>query len=146
MQFDLKLCDCPCNAFDKDAGMIVNSDGVFQSRGERAVAFALAANVQGVSSASSLQDPASTSVLWALQNKRKDNGQNDCATELRIQMQVPLESVHIVDESGGGLGASTPAVVSFYEDVMLQVNYAVDSGSFKYYLDEALFPIDSVCM
>lgn len=145
IEFDIKLCDCPCNGFEENAAFIVATDGVFRSRGERAVAFALAANVRGVSAPESIQDPDQVSVVWSMQNKRKDKKQNDCSTELRVQMQVPLESVHVVDASGKGLTEETPAVVAFYQQVMQEVDKAMLSGNFKFFLDEALFPIGSVC-
>ena len=152
IQFDMTLCGCPCSAFEDNAGMMVSSDGIFRSRGERALAFAIAANVQGISAATSIQDPASISIPSSTTNSRKDSGEadsslpsNECNTQVRVSMQAPLDKINILDETGNGIGSNSPEISEFYEEVQMELGYAVDTGNLKRFLLELDFPIVEVC-
>ena len=51
----IKLCGVQCGVFNNDNSVVVSSSGRFRSVGERAVAFALSANVPYVSPGDSIQ-------------------------------------------------------------------------------------------
>jgi len=93
-----RLCNTECDAFSYDPGVIVNSKGRFKSDGERALAFAIAANVRPLYPGTTLQSTSFIGVVWANETKRhmretKRRDLFECDARVRVLMQVSIISL-----------------------------------------------------
>jgi hypothetical protein len=68
----MKLCNTECDGFSYDPGVIVNTKGRFKSDGERALAFAIAANVRSIQPGTTLQSTSFVGVTWFNETKSKN--------------------------------------------------------------------------
>ena len=127
MRTSLSLCGAVCGSFDKDAAIYVYSRGMFPSRGERAVANALAKDVRCVQVGSQLD---ATFVAFSDIRERDDGESRDprgyrvCDQDLRVRVQVALPRVGIEPSEGATTSASGVA-----HEIMQRMHVGAGKGN-----------------
>eukprot|EP00614_Pseudopedinella_elastica_P033266 CAMPEP_0172644044 /NCGR_PEP_ID=MMETSP1068-20121228/239007_1 /TAXON_ID=35684 /ORGANISM="Pseudopedinella elastica, Strain CCMP716" /LENGTH=350 /DNA_ID=CAMNT_0013458227 /DNA_START=25 /DNA_END=1077 /DNA_ORIENTATION=+ len=157
MEFEMKMCDMECDSFENDPGVIVNTDGRFRSVGERAMAFALAANVEGIYPGDKLHSVNYVAVESAKQEKAGNEDRryprlNDakdkvevCDARVKVFAQVDFDKVGLYPEFGQPLTMNNPKVAAFANQLARDVTDAASSGALKASLGEIWYGVESFC-
>mmetsp|Transcript_45949 Transcript_45949/g.103787 ORF Transcript_45949/g.103787 Transcript_45949/m.103787 type:complete len:764 (+) Transcript_45949:174-2465(+) len=157
MEFELSLCGVRCGSFERDPTVIVNSAGFYSSAGERAVAFSLAALVEGVVPGENAKSTSFVKVPGANEAKRQEDRekakalQKDgqlkevCDTDLSVLLQVDFDKVGLYPEEGKPLETGNPKVDRFANQLGLDIDLVATNGRLQSALEELWFQVDSIC-